>query len=802
MSAEEKMVTFARLAGLERGQKPYQHQLKALECLEKGQSILLHAPTGSGKSEAAFIPFLMNWDREDYPSRFIYALPMRALVDSLAKRFSDIAQRANERFRVAAQHGHRPESVLFWADAVIATIDQVISSYVCAPLSLGVRHGNIPAGAVASSFLVFDEIHTFDPERALQSCLLIADRLHLMGVPFVIMSATLPRSAREALCQRLGLIEIGVEEAQVPVRAKREVHLNLALDRILTPEVVRQTVADGADRVLVVCNTVDRAIGLYQALQDVKPPPVLVHSRFLEEDRKTRDFQVQRLLGKSNRTPAVVIATQVVEVGLDVSCDVLLTELCPIDALIQRAGRCARWAEGPGRIDVYALPSENGQSITAPYDSHIVQETARALEDAAEKVLTWKLEQDLIDKVLGNRYCRWLESTSAQKAAYKLANAAFTGDRRDAEEAVREEDSVEICLHTQPERLQGQLRFLPRISVSAGLVRRFVRERPGNLWSLEIDRSVTRDESHGVEFVERVRNPKEVRIGHLYILSGHVSYSAETGLVLDGPGVSWLPTVTKERAELPVGRPRLETMERHLSSALECFRRIVQVHEGYGLRRVASMVGLPVKEVEQLLAIALICHDLGKASQEWQRAAWETVDRWLKESPTNPERLSEKERELLNADRQKTLLARFPPLTDRSREPPRPAHATVSAYVMWDFLKSCWGNYGQAAALAMAHHHSVRASQVPKYRLQDSSLRLFSRLLKAEANVELEPSDLESRVQQRSTTELPLTMPPFRQEKPYTLYVVLSRCLSLSDRMAAGGGEDAILDYEKWAGNL
>jgi CRISPR-associated endonuclease/helicase Cas3 len=799
----ENEALFARIAGLKQGESPYPHQIETFQHLRNGQSVLLHAPTGSGKSEAAFVPFLALRGHGDFPSRLLYALPMRTLVDSLADRFHRMSERQSVPIRVTAQHGRRPESVLFYADAVVATIDQIITSYACAPLSLGVRHGNIPAGAVAGSFLIFDEVHTFDPERALQAMLLIAGRLRQMDVPVVLMTATLPKEARELLCERLNLTPVEIDENKIRVRAKRQVSLQLKLEQELTPHEVRQALEASSGRILVVCNTVDRAIALYRALQNETPSPLLLHSRFLDDDRKGHDERIQALLGKNERQPALVIATQVVEVGLDISCDVLLTELCPIDALLQRAGRCARWAEAMGEIVVYGLPKGGQGELAAPYDSEIVQETARALEEAYGARLTWTLEQQFVDQVLGRRYAAWLEPQRAATVAHKLASAAFTGNRRDAEEAVREADSAEISLHTRPTSLRGRLRFLPRISVSAGLVRRFAAQHPESVWSVEVDSRVTGDESRGLEVLESVNSPKDIRFGRLYILSSNVSYSKDTGLAFEGSGEDWEPLIAPARGDLPGGRPRLETMEEHLKGALECFRKIVASREGYALKRAAALVSLPVEEAEKLLAVALLCHDLGKASEAWQRAAWQTVDLWLKEDPENIESLTKEERQLLDGDTGATFLARFPSLGDRSREPGRPAHATVSAYVMWNFLRQRWHNWGIAAALAMAHHHSVRANHVPRYRLKGGWFDLFQTLLKEEAGVELDTAAVERVLEQRSETQLPSpTIPPFHQEKQYALYLVLSRCLSLSDRMAAGGGEDAILDYKKWAGNL
>ncbi|MEW5816645.1 MAG: DEAD/DEAH box helicase, partial [Spirochaetota bacterium] len=154
------------------GDESYPHQSATYEALARGESVILRAPTGSGKSEAVFVPFVELRGRS-LPKRMIYSLPMRALVNSLHERFKEYAPKLD----VKAQHGKKVESRLFDADCLVATLDHTITSYACAPLSLGVRYGNIPAGAVASSFHVFDEVHTFEPLLGLQSSLILAERM-------------------------------------------------------------------------------------------------------------------------------------------------------------------------------------------------------------------------------------------------------------------------------------------------------------------------------------------------------------------------------------------------------------------------------------------------------------------------------------------------------------------------------------------------------------------------------------------------------------------------------------------------
>ena len=179
--------------------QPSQPQKKAWELLAEGKSVVIRSPTGSGKTEAVVLPFLALGDGEKLPGRILYALPLRSLAHQVERRIEEYAEKLGKpnSFKVRLQHGKKPESVLFAADAVVATIDQVITSYACTPLTLPVRHGNIPAGAVMSSFLVFDEVHLFDPELGLQATRLICERLHRLGIPYALLSATLPDSVVE-----------------------------------------------------------------------------------------------------------------------------------------------------------------------------------------------------------------------------------------------------------------------------------------------------------------------------------------------------------------------------------------------------------------------------------------------------------------------------------------------------------------------------------------------------------------------------------------------------------------------------
>ncbi len=128
---------------------PYRHQIETFEHLAEGRSVVLRAPTGSGKTEAVILPFL-EFRGVRLPNQLIYSLPMRVLADDLKRRTCEMNPPNAPSLRVVSHHGRQLASSLFYADILFTTIDQTVGAYACVPLSLPLRHGNIPAGAVAS----------------------------------------------------------------------------------------------------------------------------------------------------------------------------------------------------------------------------------------------------------------------------------------------------------------------------------------------------------------------------------------------------------------------------------------------------------------------------------------------------------------------------------------------------------------------------------------------------------------------------------------------------------------------------
>jgi len=247
------------------------------------------------------------------------------------------------------------------AQVGVGTIDQALLAV------LPVRHAPLRQFGLSRKVLIVDEAHAFDPymRRELHALL----RFHAaMGGSAILLSATLPRKLRQQLADafRDGLrspplplssgdyplatlvAKNGVTEARCAVRpglARR-----VAVERLPDIDTVLARIADAAAcgaAVAWVRNTVDEAIAAAAALRERGVDPLLFHARFAMKDRLAIEAEVLDRFGpnsKGQKRRAVLVATQVVEQSLDLDFDLLVTDLAPIDLLIQRAGRL--WRHG------------------------------------------------------------------------------------------------------------------------------------------------------------------------------------------------------------------------------------------------------------------------------------------------------------------------------------------------------------------------------------------------------------------------------------------------------------------------
>lgn len=384
------------------GHLPFEYQ-QELASREQPPSVV-EVPTGSGKTQALVLSWLYRRRVErSGPRRLVYALPMRTLVEQT----SAVVTAARERLGLTAEElpvrvlmggersmddwRRRPEA----EQVVVGTIDMLLSralnrgygeSRFAWPVSFGLLN--------ADCRWVFDEVQLMGPARATSAQL---DGLRSsFGTTFpcetVWVSATIDRSAlttvdRPALGDVLTLPDAdrcgplaGRLDATKLVR-----RVDLTGGRPADqPRQIAQAVLDAAapgTRSIVVLNTVERAQAVAKALRrtagDV--PVVLLHSRFRPPDRALRLDEA--LAGVHPGGPGlIVVSTQVIEAGVDVSSHLLATETAPFSSIVQRLGRCNR-ADEHDAAEVLWLDAGNpDRKAAAPYSPDDLAHAREALE--------------------------------------------------------------------------------------------------------------------------------------------------------------------------------------------------------------------------------------------------------------------------------------------------------------------------------------------------------------------------------------------------------------------------------------
>lgn len=370
---------------------PYRHQLEIWERLTNNEfPLLLRASTGSGKTEAVLAPFLNQFLERKFTiaPRLIYALPMRVLVNSIADRMRDYVKELNLNISVEVQHGDVPSSPFFISDIVVTTLDQFLYGFARASKQVG-YHIDIPAGAIASSLVVFDEAHMYRDGFTFSIMRALMEILHESKIPFVVMTATMPKSLEDSLFENIPIndrtitmdsFDLGnstsISVREEPLYTEGE---GVKINNDLLEKITNK-------KTLIVLNQVKRAQEVYKkikrrlGLDEDKPSDevVLLHSRFTRMDRERHEKTALNIMESKEKKPRIVISTQVLEAGMDFSAELLITELAPADSIVQRAGRCARYREEKGEIIIFPVEEDKGNR---PYEKEHLEKTLEWLKN-------------------------------------------------------------------------------------------------------------------------------------------------------------------------------------------------------------------------------------------------------------------------------------------------------------------------------------------------------------------------------------------------------------------------------------
>lgn len=311
----------------------------------------------------------------------------------------------------------------------VGTLDQALMGAVRA------RHQFVRLFGLAGRTIILDEIHAYD----LYTSTLLERFLEwaaVLGSPVIALSATLPAGTRQRLLAayargcgqpppelpaapypRITALASGAALAQ-PFAPSEHVRRQLGIRWVQDdqwPAELRQVLSKGGGCVAVICSTVDRAQQVFKHLQNDFPPEELglFHGRFLFKDREQIEKECLEKFGKKgHRRPShfVLIATQVIEQSLDVDFDLMISDLAPIDLLLQRSGRLHRhrWDKRPPELsapylwivkpELDAEGRGNFRESSSIYDQHILLRSWLTLRQRQNVQLPEEID-DLIESV-------------------------------------------------------------------------------------------------------------------------------------------------------------------------------------------------------------------------------------------------------------------------------------------------------------------------------------------------------------------------------------------------------------------
>lgn len=262
------------------------------------------------------------------------------------------------------------ESLEAWSTPIVAcTVDTVLG------IVQNNKRGLFAWPALAQSAFVFDEIHSYDDRLFGALLRFLGD---LPGLPALLMTASLPRHREEALRAVLANRGIVLKPIEGPADLEElpRYHQQAAPANDPLPLIADEVGRGG--KVLWVCNTVARVMEAADRAQRAGLQPLIYHSRFKYVDRVAQHKAVVDAFTPQHAASALAICTQVAEMSLDLKgCTLLVTDLAPVPALIQRLGRLNRQAKAgdPTRPFIVIEPDK-----PAPYGAAEL-EAARAWLD-------------------------------------------------------------------------------------------------------------------------------------------------------------------------------------------------------------------------------------------------------------------------------------------------------------------------------------------------------------------------------------------------------------------------------------
>lgn len=401
------------------------------------KNVIVIGSTGMGKTEGALF-----WSNHD---KTFFTLPLRisinaiydrikemigykhvGLLHSTAVDYLDDKNEENE-FEKIRQARNLYEKI------TTCTIDQIF------PFVFKYRGYEKIYATLSYSKVVIDEIQAYSPE-IVAVILKGLQMINNLNGKFMVMTATLPRIYKEKL-EEMGIKFEYNEFIKDTIRHKIQL-VDLGIEEDL--EEIKENYKN--KKVLIIVNTINKAIEIYQKLKDENVQNVnLLHSRFIQSDRSEKERNIKEF-SKNRDEVGIWITTQIVEASLDIDFDMLYTEMSTLDSLFQRLGRCYRSREYCENIPNVKIYIKDTSGVGYIYDEEIYEKSIEMLRPYNEKILQEKVKIDLVDKLYSKEMLQGTEFYKKFKEAFKILDNIIDYDtsKKDAQHILRDIDNIDV----------------------------------------------------------------------------------------------------------------------------------------------------------------------------------------------------------------------------------------------------------------------------------------------------------------------------------------------------------------------
>lgn len=384
---------------------------------------MLFAPCGRGKTDASLYWATELIEKRE-ANRIIFALPTLVTCNAMFNTLSsndyfgenkvglyhsrsilELSEREKERYKEGQEEVEDHQAFVkdetfkgevFFYPVTVTTVDHLLYAFIH-----GYSRADLSLGNIQTSAVIFDEIHYYD-DTMLSNLKQLFGILRQMKIPHLLMSGTFPEFLQSEInkSNEYYLEEdhegLGFKPFEIIKKEEKSIIINDVLDEEVEDELIAGY--NNGLKQFIILNTIQSAQLTYIQLKERfkkisinKPNMMLLHSRFIYSDRRDIEKEILRHAKaekeiQENNIPFILVATQVIEVSLDISSHRLFTECAPVDAIGQRGGRLNRGGQKAGENRMILFKASNAK----PYDERLLENSWTAIPEGIVNYLDFK----------------------------------------------------------------------------------------------------------------------------------------------------------------------------------------------------------------------------------------------------------------------------------------------------------------------------------------------------------------------------------------------------------------------------